>query len=103
MRSDRVSIIPQFGIKERGGPMITEVVPNVRETTLAEHLLPSVERGSTVSTDELHSYRLPTEKGYSHGAVKHSIKQYAKTDEAGIRHHVNHVESFWKLFKSSIR
>ena len=25
------------------------------------------------------------------------------TDEAGIRHHVNHVESFWKLFKNSVR
>lgn len=92
-----------FGMKERGGPMVTEVVPNVREITLAEQFLPRVERGATVSTDELRSYRLLTEEGYSHGTVKHGIKQYAMTDEAGIRHHVNHVESFWKLFKNSVR
>ena len=84
-----------FGMKERGGPMVTEVVPNVREITLAEQFLPRVERGATVSTDELRSYRLLTEEGYSHGTVKHGIKHYAITDVAGIRHHVNHVESFW--------
>jgi len=38
-----------------------------------------------------------------HATVDHSAKQYAVTDDLGNRVHVNGVENFWKLFKSSVR
>ena len=47
-----------FGMKQRGGRMETEIVPNVRKKTLREATLRTVEPGSTVSTDDLMSYGL---------------------------------------------
>ena len=55
-------------------------------------------------TDELISYGLLTGDGYAHGAVKHGSKEWAHYDyRTGETHHTNHVESFWKLFKASVR
>lgn len=92
------------GMKERGGLIQAEVVENTKFGMLYRVVTENVERGSIVSTDENNSYNLLTEEGYVLGSVKHSKKQWAKRDpEAGVNHHVNSVESFWKLFKNSIR
>lgn len=87
-----------MGMAERGGRMTTEIIPNVKMGTLRKAMLANVERGSTVSTDELFSYDLLTFEGYKHGRVTHSAKEYARGE-----HHTNTVESFWKLFKASVR
>lgn len=87
-----------MGMVERGGRMNTEIIPNVKMGTLRKAMLENVERGSTVSTDELFSYDLLTFEGYKHGRVTHSAKEYARGE-----HHTNTVESFWKLFKASVR
>jgi len=93
-----------MGLKERGGKLATEVIPNVRKDTLRGVVLNNVEKGATVSTDELMSYGLLTGEGYEHGAVKHGAKEWAFYDyRTGATHHTNHVESFWKLFKASVR
>lgn len=92
------------GLKERDGLIQTEVVENTKLNTLYRVVTENVERGSIVSTDEYIGYNLLTEEGYTHGSVKHRAKQWAKRDpETGVNHHVNSVESFWKLFKNSIR
>jgi transposase len=44
-----------MGVKERNWPLITEVIPNVRKPTLRSVINETVEKGSTVSTDELMS------------------------------------------------
>lgn len=60
--------------------------------------------GSTVSTDELMSYGLLTGDGYKHGVVKHGAKEWSYYDyRHGVFHNTNAVESFWKLFKHSVR
>ena len=93
-----------FGMKEREGRMTTEIIPNVKKVTLREATLRNVEPGSTVSTDELMSYGLLDGDGYKHGSVKHGAKEWSYYDyRHDAFHHVNHVESFWKLFKASIR
>jgi len=93
-----------MGMKERGGKVRTEVIPNVKKDTLRGVVLRNVETGATVSTDELMSYGLLEGDGYTHGRVKHSDKEWAiydyRTDET---YSTNHVESFWKLFKASVR
>ena len=62
-----------------------------------------VEPGFTASTDELMSYGLLDSDGYQHGTVRHSAKKYAYCDQdQDVMHHVNHVESFWRLFKKSV-
>ena len=63
-----------MGMKERGGPIVTAVIPNVKKATLRVAVNQTVEKGSIVSTDELMSYGLLTNDGYTHGTVKHSAK-----------------------------
>ena len=93
-----------MGLKERDGRLQTEVIPNVKKDTLREVVLENVEKGSVVSTDELISYGLLEGDGYKHGAVKHGAKECAYYDyRHDATHHTNSVESFWNLFKASVR
>ena len=57
-----------------------EIIPNVQTATLRPIVLESVEKGSTVSTDELAAYKLLKGDGYVHGAVDHSRNEWAWTD-----------------------
>jgi transposase len=77
--------------------------PNVQTATLRPIVLDSVEKGSTISTDEMAGYNLLKGDGYVHGAVDHSRKEWAWTDhQTGTRFSTNSTESFWKLFKDSV-
>jgi transposase-like protein len=93
-----------MGLKERGGNITTEVIPNVKTETLKDVVVRTVEKGSIVSTDELPAYNLLENDGYKHGAVNHGRKEWQYYDyRHDAFHHTNSVESFWKLFKASIR
>jgi len=87
-----------FGMLERAGDIITRVVPNVRAKTLTPHIAENVTKGTTISTDELTSYRGLSKLGYKHGAVNHSADKWVN----GI-HHTNSIEGFWSRIKNSIR
>ncbi len=87
-----------FGMVERGGDVMTRVVPNVRKATLERHILENIKGGATVSTDELKSYAKIARLGYDHGTVNHSADQWVN----GI-HHTNSIEGFWSQIKRSIR
>jgi transposase-like protein len=92
------------GMKERGGRLATEVIPDIRKDTLRNVVARNIKTGATVSTDELVSYGLLTGDGYEHGMVKHGAKEWSWYDyRTGATHHTNSVESFWKLFKASVR
>lgn len=92
-----------FGMKEREGRMAAQVVPNIKKATLRNVTLQNIEPGSTVSTDELGSYGLLESDDYTHGMVKHGAKEYVRYDaDHDALHHVNNVESFWRLFKESV-
>ena len=93
-----------MAMKEREGRLQTEVIPNVKKATLRDVVLRNVAPGSTVSTDELMSYGLLTGDGYKHGMVKHGAKEWSYYDyRHDAVHNTNSVESFWKLFKHSVR
>jgi len=67
-------------------------------------ILENVETGAVVSTDELMSYGLLSGDGFIHGAVKHGQKEWSYYDyRTGETHSTNNIESFWKLFKYSVR
>ena len=87
-----------LGLKERGGRVHAEVIPNIKMGTLQKAMRKAIEPGSTVSTDELRSYNLLKFDGYQHGNVQHSAKQYRQGDYS-----TNGIESFWNLFKNSVR
>jgi len=92
------------GLKQRGGPMQTEVVQDTKLPTLKKIVFARVQPGTIVSTDEHKGYNLLNEEGYAHHTVNHSKKEYHRVDQAaGVEVSVNTVESFWRLFKNSIR
>lgn len=87
-----------MGMVERGGDVITRIVPDVKRTTLEPHIIKHVDRDSTISTDELNSYKRLTMYGYKHGAVNHSAEEYVRGE-----HHTNTIEGFWSILKRSIK
>lgn len=93
-----------MGMKEKGGRVRTFIIPNVKMPTLRGVVLRNVEKGAIVSTDELLSYGLLDGDGYKHGRVTHSEKIWKRYDyRTGHEHDTNSIESFWKLFKASVR
>jgi transposase-like protein len=93
-----------MGLKERGGRIVTEIIPDVSKKTLRTVVLMNVQPRTIVSTDEAKGYGLLTGDDYVHGTVNHSRDEWTRLDEAtGNYHHVAHVESFWSLFKRSVK
>ena len=86
-----------FGMLERGGDIMANVVPNVRKLTLQPIIAENVEPGSTVHTDELASYSGIDQAGYRHETVNHGLGEYVSGDS-----HVNGLEGFWARLKLSI-
>jgi transposase len=95
VKSNKVVVL---GIKQRGGRVVTEIVPNVKTVSLKPNVLETVEPGAKISTDELMSYNLLANYDYEHGRVNHSAGEYVRGE-----HHVNSIESYWKLFKNSVK
>ena len=86
-----------FGMLERDGDVMTCVVPNVKGCTLHPIIEDKIAKGSTVSSDELATYKALGRKGYAHGTVEHGAEEWVR----GI-HHVNSIEGFWSQIKRSI-
>ena len=87
-----------FGIVERGGDVITRIVPDVKRITLEPHIVEFVEPGSKITTDELNSYKGLTTAGYDHESVNHKADEYVRGDR-----HTNTIEGFWSILKRSIK
>lgn len=89
---------PLMGMVSRGGELITQVIPDNKKATLLPIVEKNVVKGSTVSTDQLHSYKSLSAMGYTHKAVSHNKNQWVN----GI-HHTNAIEGFWGCLKNGIR
>lgn len=87
-----------LGMVERGGDLITRVVPDLKRTSLEKHIIRKVDRSATVSTDELNSYKRLSMYGYKHAAVNHAQGEYVRGDV-----HTNTIEGFWSILKRSIK
>jgi transposase-like protein len=87
-----------FGMLQRGGQVMTKVVPNVRSKTLKPIIEENILDGSTVHTDELKSYQGLAKSGYKHQTTNHSAGEYVNGNS-----HVNGLENFWKHFKGGVR
>jgi transposase-like protein len=87
---------PVFGVKERGGKVHAEVVPNVKADTLKPKLVQAVEQGSAVYTDQSPAYRGLEGFGFDHATVNHA-ERYVDG-----RVHTNGLENFWALLKRGL-
>jgi transposase len=87
-----------LGMLEKGGELITRVVPNVKMHSLVpvvqEHVLP----GTHIHTDALPSYQHLGKLGYQHSKVRHQWKEWVGSEGQTV----NHIEGFWNILKRGI-
>ena len=86
-----------FGLVERDGKVINQVIP----ATTSENIIPiiqkQVEQGSHISTDDLLMYRNVTKVGYTHSFVRHGRGEYVVGDS-----HTGTIDGYWSLLKRGI-
>ncbi|MFI4869519.1 MAG: IS1595 family transposase [Steroidobacterales bacterium] len=87
-----------FGMVERGGDLMTAVVPNVKMETLVPIIEQNIEKGSLINSDEYMGYRTVRKLGYRHETVRHRNHQYVRGNT-----HTNTIEGFWSHFKCSMK
>ena len=87
-----------LGMVERGGQIVTAVVPNQRRATLVPAIVANVIEGTKVHTDHLHSYKVLGDLGYSHERVNYNAGEYVSKTGS----HVQTIEGFWSQLKRSI-
>ena len=88
---------PVFGLIQRGGRAIIQMVEDTKESTLSKIIKDVVARGTNIMTDESLSYKNLSKHGFDHQTVNHSQKQYVNGDV-----HTNSVESLWSKLKSTL-
>jgi transposase-like protein len=90
-----------LGMRERGGDVVTQVVPNRRRATLLPVIDKHVQRFSTIHTDEWLGYSaLPNLLNrYSHVRVNHDAGEYVCRRTGAT---TNGIEGFWAQLKRGI-
>ena len=87
-----------FGMKQRGGEIITRIVPNRRRSSLLPHVAANVLPHTEVHSDEHMSYTgLAGMIGYWHKTVNHGEFEYVRGNVT-----VNGLEGYWAQLKRSI-
>ena len=86
-----------LGMVERGGNIVTAIVPNVKRASLYPVIDATVTKGSKIHTDQLRSYVGLRDRGYSHASVNHNAGEYV----SGATH-VQSIEGFWAQLKRGI-
>lgn len=87
-----------LGIVERGGDIVTQVIPHTQRGFINQAVSRNVERGSVLNTDTAMYYNDLSNLGHRHLTVNHKAGEYARGDV-----HVNSVEGFWAILKRGIR
>jgi transposase len=86
-----------FGMLERGGEVVTRVIPDRSEMSTTPLVKEFVRPGSRLVTDDWTAYRRLAEEGYTHERVNHSAKEYVRDEW-----HTNSIEGFWSMVKRTI-
>ncbi len=96
---------PIFGLLQRDGAVVIQMLPNVQQATIQPIILGTVKPGSQLYTDEYDIYQRLTEWGYAHQTVNHSQGEYARDEDGDGFHeiHINTLEGFWSLLRSWLR
>ena len=86
-----------FGAVERGGDVITEIVPDRRPYTVGKVVMKHIKEGSTVYRDHGAAFAELADYGYNQERVNQSKKEWARGPV-----HTNTIEAFWLLVKRGI-
>jgi len=84
-----------MGILERGGKVVTKVVPNTKKKALQSEIREHVLAGSALFTDSLKSYEGLSE--FQHEVIDHAVAYV----DGEI--HTNGLENFWSLLKRGLK
>ncbi|MEX0854061.1 MAG: IS1595 family transposase [Bauldia sp.] len=93
-QSDKTIVL---GMVERGGEVVTRIIPDRSEFSSTPIIKTFVRHGSKVATDEWQGYKRLGEEGFTHGRVNHSAKEYVRGEW-----HTNTIEGFWSMVKRTI-
>jgi transposase len=88
--------VPVFGMLERAGKVVVEVVSDVKEKTLMGLITKTIEPGSLTYSDGFKSYNSLIVNGYEHIRIDHE-KEFANG-----KAHINSIESFWAYAKERL-
>jgi transposase len=86
-----------LGMAERGGEVMTRIVPSTKSVDLVHHVTKNVREGATIYTDEAWAFKNLGEYGYAHDTVNHFKKEYVRGPV-----NTNSIEAFWSHLKRSI-
>ncbi len=84
-----------IGVLERGGKVHAKVAPNRKKESIEAVVFPSVEKGTTVYTDEFPAYPFAVRE-YEHKVINH-LEKYVDG-----KIHTNGIENFWSLLKRGL-
>src|SRR6476620_10389270 len=87
-----------LGMLERGGELVTRVVPDVRAFTLMPLVSAQVLQGTTIHTDRAKAYQYLNRRGYQHETVNHGAGEYVGPTGCTV----NSIEGFWGMLKRGI-
>ena len=91
-----------FGMVERDGRVRATVVEDVKGLTLMEYIACNIKTGSRLMTDEFKGYKWAIRHGLLHFRVNHKKRHYGYK-KGPFNVNTNRIESFWSLFKNSVR
>ncbi|HTR35192.1 MAG TPA: IS1595 family transposase [Bryobacteraceae bacterium] len=86
-----------MGLLERHGEARVKVIPRSRAYYVRSNVVENVEKGATVYTDSLRSYRNLPVDGFVHEFIDHT-ESYVRDNV-----HTNSLENFWSLLKRSLK
>lgn len=87
-----------FGMLEKGGDVVTQIVPSAGHKVLNPILAQHVAEGSTLHTDEWSGYNRVYQVKLARQKVNHVSGEYVRGDV-----HTNGIEGFWSQIKRSIQ
>ncbi len=96
---------PVLALVERGGSLCLFVLENVKRETVLPLLQQTIEKESTIYTDEYNVYQSLSSEGYNHKRVFHGRREYARDDDHDgyAEVHCNTAEAIWSLLRSWLR
>ena len=96
---------PVLGMIQRKGPLVIQMIPNVKIETIEPLIKAVVAKGSRLFTDEYSIYDRVKNWGYSHKTVNHGQREYARDEDGDgfCEVHVNTIEGVWSLLRSWLR
>ena len=94
---DQKDKVPVIGIKQKDGPLKTQVMLNTENSSIRPIVLNTVKKGSILVTDEYKAYRT-MHRHYQHETVNHKRGNYCTPTGFST----NNVENVWSQLKRTL-